>query len=189
MPILSYKFLNEQYSIQQALGTIIALIGVIFIVSNGEIFKIFSNINLGVIILLGSALFYASYLITSSKYSTTINPQINPTSLFFVLTVIVTIFSGIFTLSLNGIDSIILDSDVIPWILLLAIFSTILPFITYFYAIKYLPANLVSLLLLSQVVVPISIDSFFLQIQYNQAVVFGSILIISAMIIVLIKRK
>ncbi|MHA1984263.1 MAG: DMT family transporter [Candidatus Hodarchaeales archaeon] len=187
VPILAIKLLNEQYTRVQFAGTILALLGVGIIFTKGNILNLFLNINLGILTLLGSAFFYSLYLITTSKYSKDIKPDIDPVALFYAVSILVTFFSGIFTIP--SLSANVSFSSSWEWIILLAIFSTIIPFIGYFIAIKYISANIMALLLLTQVIVPIVIDALIVRVNYDFSVFLGGILIILAMIIVISKSK
>ncbi|OLS27569.1 MAG: hypothetical protein HeimC3_03480 [Candidatus Heimdallarchaeota archaeon LC_3] len=181
VPILAIKFLNEKFTSFQFIGTIGALIGVVLIASNGNIASLFTNINFGMIILLWSAFFYSFYLLASSKYMRQINPDNNPLTVFYVVTLLVALFATTFTFSFSSFESIPQSSWF--WIILLAIISTIIPFIGYFIAIKYISANIVTLLLLMQVLIPLLIDVLFLGVFYGTSVIIGGFLILIAMII------
>jgi drug/metabolite transporter (DMT)-like permease len=187
VPILAIKLLNEQYTRLQFVGTIIALLGVSIIFTNGNIGNFFLNMNIGILILLGSALFYSLYLIYSSKYSTEINKSVDPIALFYIVSILVTLFSGIF--AMPSFHANISFNNSWEWIILLAIFSTIIPFIGYFIAIKYISANIVSLLLLLQVIVPIVIDAVIVGVNYDFSVFLGGILILFAMVVVITKSN
>ncbi|MHA1990096.1 MAG: DMT family transporter [Candidatus Hodarchaeales archaeon] len=187
VPILAIILLNEQYSRLQFIGTLIALLGVIIIFSDGNIANLFVNINLGILILLGAAFFYSIYIITTSKYSKEIKPETSPIALFYAVSILVTFFSGILTIP--SISTSVTLNGSWEWIILLAIFSTIIPFIGYFIAIKHISANIMALLLLTQVIVPIVIDAVIVGVVYDFSIYLGGMLILFAMIIVVSKSN
>ena len=85
----------------------------------------------------------------------------------------------------NG-QSISVPQSAWVWIIALVIFSTLIAFFAYFEALQEISANMASVLLLLQVLVPTTIDYFLLDLRYNVWEIAGSIFIVVAMIIVVI---
>ncbi|MHA1991415.1 MAG: EamA family transporter, partial [Candidatus Hodarchaeales archaeon] len=72
------------------------------------------------------------------------------------------------------------------WIVLLVIFSTLIAFLAYFKALKTVPANTASILLILQLVIPFTIDIIFLDISYSNWIFAGAFTIVFAIVVVLI---
>jgi drug/metabolite transporter (DMT)-like permease len=181
VPILSAKFFQISISKINVIAIGVALLGSIFISTEGKITDIFTNINIGVIFLILSSLAYSFYLIASSHFSNKSNNTFDTSVLFFIIILGITLFSFIPALITSYPYSI--DSSVWYWVILLAVFSTIIPFFGYFLGLKVISANTMSLVLLLQLVVPFMIDILFLGINYSFWIIIGILLIVSSLFI------
>ena len=163
----------------------VAFIGVIFISSEGNLNNLTGSSILGIIFLLGAAVSYAFYIISTSRLTTIEKPNVDTFTLFFSVLLIITLSSLIASLTFSNIPSV--PREGIQWIVLLTIFSTLIAFFAYFRALKEISANVASVLLPLQVLVPFVIDFFVLGRIYSLWVLSGSFLIIIAMLIVVIQ--
>lgn len=183
VPFLSKYFLHEKFYLNHGLAIIIGLIGVIFIVTEGDFSRLVSSSTTGIILLLLSALSYAFYQIATSKLTREVNTDTDSFALFYIVMVLITGYS-LLTALLNSDTNLNISWQGWLWIFLLAIFSTIIAFIAYFEASKGLPANTLSILLISQMLVPFFVDIFILRINYSIWVYVGGFIIVIGMIFV-----
>ncbi len=185
VPFISPFIVNEKLARNHVIAMSIAFIGVIFISSEGELNNLAGSSILGIILLLGAAVSYAFYIITTSRLTTIEKPNVDTFTLFYSVLLIITLFSLIASLSFNELTPV--PSKGIQWIVLLTIFSTLIAFFAYFRALQEISANVASVLLPLQVLVPFIIDFFVLDRTYSLWVLSGSSLIILAMVIVVIQ--
>ncbi len=171
VPFLSPFFLRVGLQKSHLIAVAIALIGVLLVSSEGRIENLLSGSAIGVLFLLGAAFGYALYFVTTSRLSTIEKPGLDTISLFYVVLFIIAGFS-------------LLPLVVIPWILGLVLFSTMIGFLAYFRFLTEISANEASDLLLLQVLVPFSVDFFLLRRFHATWVFLGSFFILVAMIIV-----
>lgn len=183
VPFLSTYFLKESLKGQQLLAVFIGLIGIVLISSNGDIIGLISgSISVfGVLLLIGAAFGYAFYLVFTSKLQKFERPGINTFNLFYAVLAIIALISGVTTLFLDRFE--LPTQEGLIWLGLLILISTLLAFFAYFEAMKEIPANMASVLLLLQIIIAFSIDLLFVGRQYSYWVILGSIIILIAMVI------
>ncbi len=182
VPFLSFIVLKETIHLKHFIAIIIGIIGVIAITSDQN----FSGKNLstiGVIFLLLSAFSYAVYIVTTSRYSTVENKELDIFALFYIVLLIISIVSFSFGLFFEHLF-VPMNNELFMWLILLIIFSTIIAFIAYFEALKEISANSASILLLFQMTIPFTIE-FILGTRYNFKVWVGILFLLLSMIIVL----
>lgn len=182
LPYLSYVFLSEKFHINHGIAIILGFIGVFLIVTEGKLENLGNSNAIGILILLFTALAYAFYQLFTSKLTRFVKPDIDSLSLFYVVMVIISILSLISALLFSNFNNI--KEEVWIWIILLAIFSTIIAFTAYFEASKGIQANTLSIILVSQAIVPFFVDIFILQRDYSIWVYLGGIIVFFAMIVV-----
>ncbi|MFW9969629.1 MAG: DMT family transporter [Candidatus Odinarchaeota archaeon] len=183
VPFISRIVLKNKIRVYHLIAVIISLIGIFFIVSEGGMGVLGTGTLsiLGIIILIGAALFYGLYITYTSYIQKSYNGNVDSISLFYLVLVIVAIFSGL--------SMVFTGSFVIPapstwiWLICLVFLSTIIAFYTYFLSMKSLSANEVSLLLLLQVIVPFTIDVVIFGRVYNLWVSIGSFILFSSVFI------
>jgi drug/metabolite transporter (DMT)-like permease len=185
VPFISPFILNEKLEKNHIIAMSVAFIGVIFISSEGNLNNLTGSSILGIIFLLGAAVGYAFYNISTSRLTTIEKPNVDTFTLFFSVLLIITLSSLFASLTFSNIPSVPIEG--IQWIVLLTIFSTLIAFFAYFRALKEISANVASVLLPLQVLVPFFIDFFVLGRIYSLWVLSGSFLIIIAMLIVVIQ--
>ena len=187
VPFISPFVVNEKIRSYHAYGIILGLLGVLMITSEGNIDNLINGSIIGAILLLLAAFSYAIYIVSTSRVSTIEIRDIDVFSLFYVVMAIITFVSIVFA-SIS--DSLIFPpSESWIWIILLTVFSTLMAFLAYFKALKTISANTASILLILQVIFPFSVDILFLEITYSLWIYFGSIIIILAILIVLVKSS
>ena len=182
VPFISPFILNEQLEKHHLVAMSIAFIGVIFISSEGDLANLSGNSILGIIFLLGAAVGYAFYIISTSRLTTIEEPTVDTFTLFYTVLLIITFFSFLASLTFSKLE--VVPTDAIQWVVLLTIFSTLIAFFAYFRSLQEISANVASVLLPLQVLVPFIVDFFVLGRNYSLWIITGSILIILAMFIV-----
>ena len=140
---------------------------------------------LGIILLLGAAVGYAFYIISTSRLTTIEKPDVDTFTLFYSVLLIISLSSLSASLTFSRLSSV--PREGIQWIVLLTIFSTLIAFFAYFRALQEISAIVASVLLPLQVLVPFTIDFFVLGRIYSLWILTGSFLIILAMLIVVIQ--
>ncbi|NVM38203.1 MAG: DMT family transporter [Candidatus Lokiarchaeota archaeon] len=180
VPFISWVVLKHKIKLYHLIAVIISFIGIFFILSN-ESLELLGNWSLsilGIIMLITSALFYGLYITYTSYIQNSYNNTLDSVSIFYVVLVIVALFSTI--------SMIFTRSFVIPtpetwiWLICLVFISTIIAFYTYFLSMRTLSANQVSLLLLLQVIVPFTIEILIYGRFYNLYVTIGIIILFSS---------
>ena len=184
VPFISPFILNEKLAKNHLVAMSVAFIGVIFISSEGNMINLTGSSILGIILLLGAAIGYAFYIISTSRLTTIEKPNVDTFTLFFSVLLIISLSSLFASLTFSNLPSV--PREGIQWIVLLTIFSTLIAFFAYFRALQEISANVASVLLPLQVLVPFVIDFFILGRIYSLWVLTGSFLIIIAMLIVVI---
>ncbi len=184
VPFLSPIILNEKLEKIHLIAMSVAFIGVIFISSEGNVDNIAGSSFAGIMLLLGAALGYAFYIISTSRLTTIEKPDVDTFTLFYSVLLIISL-SSLFT-SLTFSELSTFPSEGIQWIVLLTIFSTLIAFLAYFRGMQEISANVASVLLPLQMLVPFTIDFFILGRTYSLWVITGSFLVVIAMVIVVI---
>jgi drug/metabolite transporter (DMT)-like permease len=183
VPILSYRLLQEKFHLNHALAILIGFVGVFFIITEGDLSRLASSSTIGIIVLLLSAVSYAFYQISTSKYTREVNSSVDSFALFYVVMVMISGYSLLASI-VNSTFTLEIVSDAWLWIVMLAIFSTILAFVGYFEAAKGIPVNTLSIFLMLQMLVPFFVDIFFLGKTYSLWIYTGGFLIVLGMVFV-----
>ena len=187
VPFLSHYVLREKFSLNHAIAILFGFIGVLFIITEGDISQLVNSntSTIGIILLLLSALSYAFYQIVTSKFTREVNTHVDSVALFYGVMIAIMIYSSSAALLTSSFKpNLNLTFDTWVWAGLLAIFSTIIAFITYFEAAKGISANTLSILLISQMLVPFFVDIFILGKQYSIWVYTGGIIIVLGMLFI-----
>lgn len=185
VPALSYYFLQEKFTLNHAIAVVLGFIGILFIVTRGNISNLASSSTLGVILLLLSATSYAFYQLSTSKYTREKNKEVDSIAMFYAVMVAITVFSFAVTFVKESFTlQISVKPDAWLWIVALSLFSTIMAFTGYFYASKGIQANTLSILLISQMLVPFLIDIVILGKQYSTWVYAGGLIIVMGMLFI-----
>ncbi|MCE7734129.1 MAG: EamA family transporter [Candidatus Heimdallarchaeota archaeon] len=185
VPFLSPIILNEKLEKNHLIAMSVAFIGVIFISTEGNVNNIMGSSFIGIILLLGAAVGYAFYIISTSRLTTIEKPDVDTFTLFYSVLLIITLASLVTSLTFSELSSV--PSEGIQWIVLLTIFSTLIAFLAYFRGAQEISANVMSVLLPLQMLVPFTIDFFVLGRTYSLWVITGSVLVVLAMVIVVIQ--
>lgn len=190
VPFFSWVLLKQKLQLFHLIAVITSLLGIFLIISGGNL-TFLSNGSfslIGIIILISSAVFFGLYITYTSYIQKLKNDNLDLISLFYVVLVIVTLFS-IAIMIIVG-EYVIPSQETWIWLISLVIFSTIIAFYMYFMSMKTLSANQVSLLLLLQIIIPFVIDIFLFNRNYNLWVLIGSfILFISVFLSTLVSNR
>ena len=179
VPFLSLALLKEQLQPLHLLAVGIGLVGVIFVSTKGNFINFFIADTLGILFLIVTAFAFAFYLVFTAKLQQT--HDVDTFALFYLVILIISLTTGI--------TMFVFGSFVLPtlsawfWIVSVVVISTIISFFAYFYAQERLNQNLVSVLLLGQLIIPFTIDFFYLNRNYNILVYIGLVIITLSMIV------
>lgn len=180
VPVLSTVLLHEKFYRNHAIAIVLGIVGLLFIITEGDISRLASSSILGIVLLLLSATSYAFYQLTTSKYTRGGKTDVDSIALFYVVMLLITTYSWLMAIG-NSSVTFIIAFDGWLWIGMLAIFSTIFAFIGYFEASKGIPANTLAILLMTQMLVPFFVDIFFLHRFYSLWVTIGALIIVLGM--------
>ncbi|MHA2253613.1 MAG: DMT family transporter [Candidatus Kariarchaeaceae archaeon] len=185
VPFLSPWLLNVNLNKIHLFAVFIGLLGVSFISTEGEVANLTEGSFIGILLLLGAALGYAFYIATTSRLTTIEKPDVNAFVLFYAVLMIISISTAIISILVDSSAFKLSSSpEAWLWLLGLVIFSTLIAFLAYFEALKEISANMASILLLLQVIVPFVIDTVILKKSYSLWIWSGSIIIVLSMFIV-----
>lgn len=184
VPFISPFMLKVKLNPLHLVAVAIALGGVILISSEGQRTNLLGGSISGVILLLMAAFFYAIYITTTSRLTTVEKKDINTFALFYAILLIIAIMTSALSLVTEGSPQI--PSESWKWIMGLVIVSTLIAFFAYFEALKEIPANMASVLLLLQALIPFLIDYFILERSYSFWILVGSFLILIAIVVVVV---
>ncbi|MHA1522188.1 MAG: DMT family transporter [Promethearchaeota archaeon] len=178
-PLFSRLILKKSLQTKHIIAVFFSILGLVLIITEGNFDNLItgnSNI-LGYILLILTSISWSLYFvfgeIQQKKGSSTTTDTYGNFSSVILINFFCSAFIGVITL-----DFAPPPPDAWIWILLLVIFSTIIAFFTYYEALKEIDANLVSLLLLTQIIIPYFIDIVFLNKDYTIWVIIGSIILL-----------
>jgi drug/metabolite transporter (DMT)-like permease len=176
VPIFAWKIEKKSLSSKKMLLTFVTLLGIFFIGFNGD-WENFVNVNsLGVILLLSAATFWGLSIVYTSIESQKFNP------IYFLFQLILSTFLPLSILVVLFDPLSHIPTIMIPSILFLVIFSTILTNILYIHAISEIGSVNTSFFLVLQVIIPIAFEFLVLQYYYTNWVYLGIGLILLAML-------
>ena len=179
VPFLSLVLLKEQLQPLHLLAVGIGLVGVILVSTGGNFSNFFIADTLGILFLIVTAFAFGLYLVFTAKLLQT--HDVDTFALFYLVILILSLTTGI---TMFGFGSFVLPTLAAWfWIGNLALISTIISFFAYFYAQERLNQNLVSVLLLGQLIIPFTIDFFYLNRNYNIWVYIGIGIIALSMVV------
>ncbi len=178
-PLFSRLILKKSLKIKHLLSVILSLLGIVLILTEGNFKNIVTGDSrfMGYILLILTSISWSLYFIFTEIQQQKGTSDITDTLGNFSSVIIINFFFSAF------IGMITLDFAFPPaiswiWIGLLAVFSTVIAFFTYYEALKEIDANLVSILLLLQIIIPYFIDIVFLDKTYTFWVIIGSIILL-----------
>lgn len=185
VPFMSLYFLKEQIHAFHGVAIIIGMVGVLAIQTEFNLSDLdpFGESQIAITLLFLSAISYAFYIVFTSRLTTIENPQVDTTTLFYVVLGIIS-FLSIIAGVLAEPTTVLPSPEGWVWIGALTGISTIIAFFTYFKALTVISANEASVLLLLQVTVPFFYELVVEKIVYSIEKWTGIALIMIAMIVV-----
>ena len=181
VPFISPFLLDEKLTKTHLIAMIIAFTGVFLISSEGNLSNLKFDSLIGVLLLIGAAFAYAFYIMFSAMLNKN-DKEADAFALFYLVMMIITGFTALNTMIFDKFQRI--PTPAYKWLLGLAIFSTIIAFLFYFLAVREISANVASVLLPLQALVPFIIDYFYVGRRYSGWVISGALLIVLAMVLV-----
>jgi len=180
VPVLAWKFKGTKPDQKILILGFTTLIGIFLISYNGNWVNFSGLSSLGILILLLAALAWAFYLILSGKMLKFSNIEDRKINLIgFMYAILLHTFLPLFLLSLITTGfSFSLPLTILPFILFLAIFPTLVAFGLYSWAIARIGSVRTSFYLSLQVVVPFIYELIFLQHYYSGWIYCGIFLIL-----------
>ena len=204
-PLLSRLILKKSLKIKHVVAVFFSLVGLVLLISEGDFqnFILGDTIILGYILLILTSIVWSFYFIYSeiqqqqqqqqlqqqqqqqqqqqenqqqqeqTSSTSNITNTLGNFSSVIIINFFISLFIGVVTL-----DLALPPARAWIWIGLLAVVSTIIAFFAYYEAIKEIDANLVSLLLLIQIIIPYFIDVVFLNKIYSVWVLLGSLIVL-----------
>ncbi len=186
VPFLAWKVEGSRPQSKMVLLASIALMGIFLISFNGNWANFSSSSILGILILICDALFFGMYAVVAGKFLNFSNIEfrkIDPMG--FLYATLFHTFLPLFILSIITVrSSFSVSFKIIPLLLFLAIFPTLIAFSLYNWAIARIGAVRTSFYTLLQVIIPFMFEFVLLQ-QFYSGWVYGGIfvLLISLLII------
>jgi drug/metabolite transporter (DMT)-like permease len=184
VPLIAWKLENTPLNSKKVLITTVAFFGMFLIGFDGDWTNFGSLSTLGIVFLLLAAVFWSFHIVLSGKFlniSNTNNQEFNMLS--FIFAVLFHTFLPLFFLSLFTLEpSLSLPSMIIPNLLFLGIFPTIIAFGLYSWAIARLGSVQTSFFLFFQVIVPFLIEIIFIGQFYSEWTYCGIFIILFSMI-------
>jgi len=186
VPFISPFIIGQKLEKYHLMAIITGFAGIIMISTEGDLNRLRGGTIslLGVLLLLSAAFGYALYIVATSRLTTIEQQDVDTFSLFYLVLLIVAASSTFATAMFSTFQP--LPEELWIWLIGLAIFSTLIAFFSYFEALKAISANIASVLLLLQVLVPFAIDYVVLRRRYGIWIISGAGLIIIAMLIVVV---
>ncbi len=187
--ILSAIFLNERFNKQKGFAVILAVIGVFFLTTNGDISKIVTGEFVGDMFALAGGLSWAFYIVTNKKIIS--QPGTEPVALTVCVMFSTTICMLPIAIIFGGINYSILTIGVegLSYIIYLGIFCNIIPFMLWIFGLKYLSATSSTILLLIEVLVAVVLAMIILNEFLSIVGIFGGVFILLAILLINYKSK
>lgn len=185
VPFLSWKLGKNKMTKEIIVLSCIALLGMFFITFNGD-WNNFSTItSIGTIFLLIAAFLWGLNIALTDKFMVDIKSKERGFDyLSFLYASIVHTFLPLLLLSFLAPlpdSSIILN--ILPLLIFLGVFSTILTFGLHQYAISKMGSVNTTFYLLLQILVPFSYEILYLKMSYSEWIISGSLIILLTMVI------
>lgn len=164
-------FFKKKLKFQYWLGVVLSVIGIILTIGITNILNL--KVNLGVILSIIAGMFYAGYLLITEKE----RRNIDTFTFMFITVLIGTIYSFLINL-ISGQHLIGFSFNVWLNLLGLGIISHFIGWIAINYALGYLPASVVSVTLLGQILVTTLLAFFILDEKLQVLQYIGGVILI-----------
>ncbi|MFQ5979694.1 MAG: DMT family transporter [Candidatus Heimdallarchaeota archaeon] len=175
VPFLAWKLEGTDLNLRTVLLASIAIMGIFLISFNGD-WSNFSGLSiLGILILMLAALLFGLYIAISGKFLKNANREDTKLDLVsFTYASLVHTFLPLFLLSMITTSSTLsLPLKILPLLLFLGIFPTIVAFLLYHRAITRIGSVSTSFYLVIQVIIPFFYELAFSQQNYSPWVLVG----------------
>ncbi|MFX0173299.1 MAG: DMT family transporter [Candidatus Hodarchaeota archaeon] len=189
VPLVAWKLENTPLNFKKVLITTVAFFGMFLIGFDGDWTNFGSLSTIGIVFLLLAAVFWSFHIVLSGKFLniSNINGQ-EFSMLSFIFAVLFHTFLPLFFLSLFTLEpSISLPLTIIPNLVFLGIFPTIIAFCLYCWAISRSGSVQTSFFLFFQVIVPFLIETIFIEQFYSEWTYCGIFIILLSMLWVCIR--
>ncbi len=185
VPFVSRLLLDKKIERIHILAVLIAIVGLLMITSDGDL-SAFNTDYRGILLAVLSTFGFATYIVSASRLVTKEIENVDSLALYYIIIFIVSIMGIILALIFgSSIDPMIIPSKGWLYIILLAIFSTIIAYSAYIQSLKYISANIASVLLLLQIVIPYFIEVIFLDASISFWIYMGGLIILFASFILI----
>lgn len=164
-------FFKKKLKFQYWLGVILSVIGIILTIGVANIFNL--KVNLGVVLSIIAGMFYAGYLLITEKE----RRNIDTFTFMFITVLIGTIYSFLINL-IAGKDLVGFNTNVWLNLLGLGIISHFIGWVAINHALGYLPASVVSVTLLGQILVTTILAYFILDEKLQVLQYIGGMILI-----------
>lgn len=178
VPVISVFFLRSPFNKLQFANVFVALFGLLLITFsvNGTNFTLSL---LGILLALSATFGFAFYIVLTSRLILMEVYNVDSIALFAIVIAIVSISAFVLTQVFHSnINPLSYGKKSWEYIVLLAIISTILAYIAYNQSLKYLSANVASVLLLLQIIIPYIIELVLYSKTYSVFVYIGACIIL-----------
>lgn len=181
MAIMGFIFYKEKVSFLQLAGILIALTGLVLLISKGEITNIGLIKNKGDLLVLGSAFTWGVYSIVNKKISLSYSPLMTILYLFLMMAVIIIPFN----IDVQTISSIV-NLSAIGWLMVffLGIFCSGIAYVIWAQALRDMESAKVGAFLYFEPLVTVVAAWFFLTEEITLLMVFSGLLITVGVFIV-----
>lgn len=178
--VLSALFLKKKFGRIEIFSLLLTYGGIALVFISGDFDSKMDNFWLGSLLVFGSALTYAMYLIGSGE----IIPKLGAITYTGVSMIVSTIVIGVHFLITNEIQDLILPAPVYGYSILMAILSTVLPSFMIAEGIRLLGSGKASIVASVGPVSTILLAWYFLDEDVSSVQIIGTALVVSGVVLV-----
>lgn len=190
IPVLSYFLLKDKINAKHLVGILIGLLGLFFLTSTTNLFNYSGGVFLGDILCFLGGILWAFYIILSKKLMDNTKIHFEPLNLALSSLIISFILILPFIPFQYHTFSQIPTYPLETWLSFayLGVICTSVGYIFYYRGLEKISATGTSFILLLQIIVAIFLGIFFLSEVLSMFQVFGTVLLLSAIVITNLKR-
>jgi len=177
--LISYFVLHEKMTIKRGIGIIIALLGIMLIISEGNVNFLYSGTIIGDAIVFSASILWAVYIIEMKKSAVENYDYLMFISAMIFYTFLFNMIFSIPFLSFTFVSSF----EAIYAILHTGILCTAIAFLLWFKGLEYIDATSSSIYMLLEVLTAALISNVFLSEQITLGLVIGGFLLFMGIII------
>ncbi|MFA6475447.1 MAG: DMT family transporter [Patescibacteria group bacterium] len=183
--LLAYWFLHEPIRLKQVIGLIIAGVGLITLITNGDVLHLFSSYHYGDYLIMGSVVTWSIYTVSTKKYLSGYSALV--VSMYQML------LGGIFFLALSGstlmVDVIHLSNLEWCYVVLAGAFASGLAYVWWNSAAKLLDSLTTSMFMFFESIVAMVVGFLLLGEHISVVQLLGIGVIILGVCVAIIKPK